>query len=45
MPTAKTPKEKELLSKSYAICTNQVGTGPKREPCVRKLFKRLKKEG
>jgi hypothetical protein len=45
MPKAHGPKEKKLLSKSYAICTNQVGQGEKREECVKKLFKRLKSEG
>lgn len=45
MPKAHGPKEKKLLSKAYAICTSELGTGPEREPCVRDVFKKLKKEG
>jgi hypothetical protein len=44
MPTAHGKKEKKQLSKAYAICTAELGTGPKREKCVRDVFKRLKKE-
>jgi len=42
MPTAKTPKDKKILSKAYAICTSKLGTGPKREGCVRDLYKKLR---
>ena len=43
MPTAHGPKERELLSRAYAICNSTRHNDTKHEKCVRNVFRKLKK--
>ena len=42
MPRARTKHERELLSRSYAICSH-IDRKEKKEICVKKLYRSLKK--